>query len=99
MTPWTAARQAPLSMGFSKQEHWSGLPFPAPGDLPDPGIKLKSPALQANSLPSEAPGKPLVDNSQKKKNYYEIKIQNLRTHTLFCTLSLLLVMVRMRILP
>ena len=46
---------------------FSGLPFPAPGDLPDPGIKLKSPALQANSLPSEAPGKPLVDNSQKKK--------------------------------
>ena len=50
--------QAPLSMGFSKQEYWSGLPVPFPGDLPDPGIKFKSPALQADSLPSESPGKP-----------------------------------------
>jgi len=46
------------SMGFSKQEYWSGLPFPSPGDLPDPGIKPGSPALQAHSLPSEPPGKP-----------------------------------------
>ena len=45
-------------MGFSRQEYWSGLPFPPPGDLPDPGIKLRSPALQADSLPSEPPGKP-----------------------------------------
>ena len=51
-TPWTVAHQAPLSMGFSRQEYWSGLPFPPPGDLPDPGIKLLSPALQADSLPS-----------------------------------------------
>ena len=50
-TPWTVARQAPLSMGFSRQESWSGLPFPPPGDLPDPGIKLGSPALQVDSLP------------------------------------------------
>ena len=49
--------QAPLSMGFSRQEYWSGLPFPSPGDLPDPGIELRSPALQADSLPSEPPGK------------------------------------------
>ena len=49
MTPWTVARQAPLSMGFSRQEYWSGLPFPPPGDLPDPGIELPSPALQADS--------------------------------------------------
>ena len=42
VTPWTVARQAPLSMGFSRPEHWSGLPFPSPGDLPDPGIKAKS---------------------------------------------------------
>ena len=52
------ARQAPLSMGFSRQEHWSGLPFPSPGDLPDPGIKPGSPALQADSLPTELRGKP-----------------------------------------
>ena len=45
VTPWTAARQAPLSMGFSRQEHWSGLPCPPPGDLPHPGIEPKSPAL------------------------------------------------------
>ena len=47
----------PLSMGFSRQESWSGLPFPSPGDLPDPGIKPGSPTLQADSLPSESPGK------------------------------------------
>ena len=50
VTPWTAARQPPLSMGFSRQEDWSGLPFPPPRDLPDPGIKPWSPALQADSL-------------------------------------------------
>ena len=55
--PWTVARQAFLSMGFSKSEYWSGLPCPPPGDLPDPGIKLGSPALQADSLPPEPPGK------------------------------------------
>ena len=58
MTPWTAARQAPLSMEFSRPEYWSGLPFPFPGDLPDPGIKPRSPTLQVDSLPSEPPGKP-----------------------------------------
>ena len=52
-TPWTVAHQAPLSMGFSRQECWSELPFPSPGDLPDPGIEPKSPALQADSLPTE----------------------------------------------
>ena len=56
-TPRTEARQAPLSMGFSRQEYWSGLPFPPPEDLPDPGIELGSAALQADSLPSEPPGK------------------------------------------
>ena len=45
VTPWTAAYQAPLSMAFSRQEYWSGLPFPPPGDLPDPGIKPKTPAI------------------------------------------------------
>ena len=55
--PWTVAYQASLSVGFSRQEYWSGLPFPSPGDLPDPGIKPRSPTLQANTLPSEPPGK------------------------------------------
>ena len=58
VTPWTVARQAPLSMGFSRQEYWNGLPFPSPGDLPDLGIKPGSPALQEDSFPSEPPGKP-----------------------------------------
>ena len=57
-TPWTAAYQAPPSMGFSRQEYWSGLPFPSPGDLPNPGIKSRSLALQTDALPSEPPGKP-----------------------------------------
>ena len=63
MTPWTVARQAPPSMGFTRQEYWSGGPFPSPGDLPDPGIEPGSPgiepgspALQADALPSEPPG-------------------------------------------
>ena len=59
-TPWTIAYQAPLSMGFFRQEYWSGLPFPSPGDLPDPEIKPRSPTLQADALPSEPPRKPLV---------------------------------------
>ena len=57
-TPRTEAYQAPLSMGFSRQEYQSGLPVPSPGDLPDPGIKPGSPTLQADALPSEPPGKP-----------------------------------------
>ena len=59
-TAWTAAYQAPPSMGFSRQEYWSGLPFPSPRDLPSPGIKPGSPALQADALPSEPPGRPKV---------------------------------------
>ena len=55
MTPWTAAYQGPLSMGFSRQDYWSGLPFPSPGDLPNPGIEPGSPALRAEALPSEPP--------------------------------------------
>ena len=56
-TPWTVAYQAPLSLGFPRQEYWSGLPFPPTGDLPDSGIEPGSPALQADSLPSEPSGK------------------------------------------
>ena len=58
MTPWTAANQAPLSMGFSRQGYWNGLPIPSPEDLPDPGIEPGSPALQADSLLTELQGKP-----------------------------------------
>ena len=50
-------------MGFSRQEYWSELPFPSPGDLPDPGIQPGSPALRADALPSEPPGKPIVASS------------------------------------
>ena len=56
-TPWTVAYQAPPSLGFSRQEYWSGLPFPSPGDLPNPGIEPGSPVFQADALPSEPPGK------------------------------------------
>ena len=59
-TLWTVACQAPLSLGFSRREYWSGLPFPSPGNLPSPGIEPRSVALQADSLPSEPPGKPDV---------------------------------------
>ena len=58
--PWPVAHQAPPSMGFSRQEYWNGLPFPSPGDLPDPGIKPRSPTLQADALTSAPPGKPYM---------------------------------------
>ena len=61
VTPWTVTRQAPLSVGFSRQEYWSGLPLPPPGDLPDPGIELQSPvslALAGRFFPIEPPEKP-----------------------------------------
>ena len=58
VTPWTVAYQALRFMGYSREEYWSGLPFPSPGDLPDPGIEPGSPALQADTLPSELSGKP-----------------------------------------
>ena len=58
VTPWTVAYQVPLSVGFSRQEYWNGLPFALPGDLPDPGIEPSSPTLQAVSLLSQPPGNP-----------------------------------------
>ena len=73
-TPWTIVHHGPLSMEFSRQEHWSGLPCPSPGDLPDPGIEHWSPALQADSLLSELSG-----------NYYMIDFKisgEYRSHTL-----------------
>ena len=60
-TPWTAVRQAPLSVGFSRQEYWSGLPFPSPGDLPNPGIKPMSPALACGFFATEPPGKQIFN--------------------------------------
>ena len=59
-TQWTVACQIPLSMGFPRQEYWSGLPFPSPGDLWDPGIEPRSPTLQVNSLPTELKEKPIL---------------------------------------
>ena len=58
VTPWTVARQAPLSMEFPRPEYWSGLPFPSPGDLPDPETEPPSPALAGKFFTTEAPGKP-----------------------------------------
>ena len=78
VTPWTAAHQSPLSMGFSRQEYWSGLPFPSPGDLPDPGIEPVSPALEADALTSEPPGKPRMAYNQQIKFVWmawEVRVQ------------------------
>ena len=76
-TPWTVAYQAPPSMGFSRQEYWSGLPFPSLGDLPDPGIEPRSPALQADALTSEPPGKPptIVWPQVKTRSYFSTDLQ------------------------
>ena len=65
MTPWTVDYQASLSMEFSRQEYWSGLPLPSPGDLPNPGVEPRSPALQVDALTSEPPGKPNVHKRSK----------------------------------
>ena len=70
MTPWTVVHQVPLSMGFPRQEYWSGLPFPSPGDLPDPGIKPRSPALAGGFFTTEPPGKPI--RSQEIANEYMV---------------------------
>ena len=67
-TLWTIAHQAPQSMGFSSYEYWNGLPFPSPGDLPEPVIKLRSPTLQADALTSEPPGKHTLEASHKGLN-------------------------------
>ena len=79
VTPWTVACQAPPSMGFSRQEYWSGLPFPSPGDLPNPGVEPRSPALQADALTSEPPGNPFIyfEWRYKKQN---CKCRKLKTY-------------------
>ena len=66
MTQWAVAYQAPLFMGFSRQEYWSGLLFPSPGGLLDPGIEPRSPTLKADTLTSEPPGKPLEQWTRSK---------------------------------
>ena len=65
LDPWTVAHQAPPAMGFSRQEYWSVLPFPSPGDLPHPGIEPRSPTLQADALTSALPGKPQQFRKEK----------------------------------
>ena len=85
VTPWTVAYQASPSMGFSRQECWSGLPFPSPGDLPDSGIESGSPTLQADALPSEPPGKPIPKKGSAKEcsNYLTIALISHANKVLF----------------
>ena len=73
--PWTVAHQAPLSMGFFRKEYWRGLPFPSPGDLSSPEVESWSPALQADSLPSEPPGKPNLKITSGKYFLSHISVQ------------------------
>ena len=73
VTPWAVAHQAHLSMEFSRQEYWSGLPCPPPGDLPNLGIEPKSPALQAGSLPFEPPGKHIIGKDMQKSGTLELR--------------------------
>ena len=76
-TLWTVAHQAPPSTGFSMQEYWNGLPFPSPGDLQDPGIKPRSPALQADTLTSEPPGIHLRSKcTQNINDHFLSRLQN-----------------------
>ena len=89
---WTVAHIAPPSMGFSRQEYWSRLPFPSPASLPNPGIAPRSPTLQADSLPTELSGKPCSEISQQRKKYSvlplvcESSYMN-ALHTLKCSLN------------
>ena len=80
-TLWAVAYQPPPSMGFSRQEYWSGLPFPSPVDLPDPGIEPRSPALQADALFSEPPGKPLLVTASSKNNVIRTVLQDSTCNT------------------
>ena len=82
LTPWTVAHQAPPSVGFFRQEYWSGLPFPSPGDLPDPGIKPKSPAVAGGSFTTEPLRKPTTQlrhpqiPKMKLKNSVQLNLQS-----------------------
>ena len=83
MTPWTVAHQAPLSMDFSRQEYWSELPYPSTGDHPDPGIKPRTPALQAGFLPSELPGKQRDDGPRQMKVFDPVSVSGLGARVRF----------------
>ena len=74
-TPWTVAQQAPLSMRFPREEYWSGLPFPSPGDLPNPGTETTSPAWQADSLPLSHLGSPWMSVFSLKFPHWNTKPQ------------------------
>ena len=74
-TTWTVAHQALPFIEFSRQEYWSGLPFPSPGDLPKPGMEPRSPALRADASPSEPPGNPLRSEEKKKKKRSEERLE------------------------
>ena len=82
-TPWTVAHQAPLSRRFSRQEYWSGLPFPSPGDLPSPGIKPGSPPSQADALSSEPLGK-LYHYLQSLLKFTSTELGMPSNHLIFC---------------
>ena len=84
-TLWIVAHKAPPSMGFSKQEYWSGLPHPSPGDLSNPGIEPRSPSLQADALTSEPPGRPTPLGHHKASSWAPYAIQQLSTSWLFYT--------------
>ena len=79
-TPWTVAYQAPLSVRFSRQEYWSGLPFPSPGDLPDPGIEPRSPALESDALTSAALGS--KKKTEQKQSQVNNNLQRARKHSI-----------------
>ena len=87
MTLWTVAYQASPSMGFSRQEYWSGLPFPSPGDLPDPGIEPGFPTLEADTLISEPPGKPRVPLSWLRTQVQSL-VRELRSHKPHCMVKI-----------
>ena len=85
-TPWTVAYQAPLSMGFSRQEYWSGVPLTSPGDLPNPGTEPGSSALQTDALPSEPPGKPIIFRACLIVHYIDVTPCNLLTALLLLSI-------------
>ena len=84
MTPWAVAHQAPLSIGFPRQEYWSGLPFPFPGNLLNPGIESRSPALQVDSLLTEPPGKPSIYASQSTLDFFSHNTYVVCKYILIC---------------
>ena len=86
-TPWTVAHQAPPSMGFSRQEYWSGLPFPSPGDFPNPGIEPRSPTFPADTITSEPPGKPRTVLQEELKTPLYHSIINLPSFLITNTFS------------